>query len=41
VEKAGKPINAAFFVDADCAAATGISLATTLNNTALVKEAAN
>jgi hypothetical protein len=40
VEKAGKPINPAFFVDAHCAA-TGISLATTLNNTALVKKAAN
>jgi hypothetical protein len=41
VEKAGKPINPAFSVDADCAAATSISLATPLNNTALVKEAAN
>jgi hypothetical protein len=37
VEKAGKPINPAFSVDADCAAATGISLATTPNNTALGK----
>jgi hypothetical protein len=41
VEKAGKPINPAFSVDADYAAATGISLATTPNNTALVKKAAN